>query len=238
MERRTVRADLQVREQRTTIAIKGYAARFDSPARGEVVRRTAFNKTLNERDDVRLLVNHDGVPIARTKPGTLTLGVDTVGLWVDAPSLDRDNPTVQELASAMKRKDIDQMSFAFQDLTPLDQRFDDNDVRQIREVKLFDVSVVTFPWYEDTQAELNALDGAFAAIRSGSELTREQRELLCNAIGQPAPARKVDPALAVEAEAIKAAIRQRRAKDPTPSRVGTVLSTLRTGRRRSRHPGA
>jgi HK97 family phage prohead protease len=52
--------------------LRGYAAVFDSVSHDEVVRSSAFNKTLAERDDVRLLVNHDGVPLARTKSGTLT----------------------------------------------------------------------------------------------------------------------------------------------------------------------
>lgn len=133
--------------------LTGYASVFDVEAHGEVVRPTAFNKTLADGADVRLLVNHDGVPLARTKSKTLRLSVDETGLRVDA-DLDTSNPTVAELASAMGRGDIDQMSFAF---VPVTERWDDETgLRELLEVKLRDVSVVTYPWYEDTTAELNS----------------------------------------------------------------------------------
>jgi HK97 family phage prohead protease len=74
----------------------------------------------------------------------------------------------QRLAQRCAASDLDQMSFAFVDRTPYEQRVDDNGLRNIRDVQLFDVSVVTFPWYEDTNAELNSLDEAFTCIRNGS----------------------------------------------------------------------
>lgn len=171
IERRAFKADLEIRDTATGKAIRGYAAIFDSVSHREVVRRTAFNKTLAERDDVRLLVNHDGVPLARTTSGTLTCGVDERGLWVEA-DIDETNPTAQELLSAMARGDIDQMSFAFVDFTPKEERVDDDGVRNIRTVQLYDVSVVTFPWYEDTFAELNSL----ALAETRSEQNRPDRD--------------------------------------------------------------
>lgn len=182
IERRAFDADLEIRSTASGFHLRGYAARFDSPSNGEVVRSTAFNKTLAERDDVRLLINHDGVPLARTKSGTLTLAVDKVGLAVDAPELDPTNPDVQRLASAMARQDIDQMSFAFVDHTPADQRYDGDGLRNLRETQLFDTSVVTFPWYEDTQAEMNSLDAAFEIIKRGGMLSKEQRDMLIKVV--------------------------------------------------------
>jgi HK97 family phage prohead protease len=176
-EFRTIATDLEVRESGDALHFAGYAAVFDSESHGEVVRSSAFTKTLRENDDVRLLVNHDGVPLARTKSGTLTLSVDDRGLVVEA-DLDRANPTVTELASAMARGDLDQMSFAFSDYTKPDQMFDDEGVRNLREVRLFDVSLVTFPWYEATSAELNELDRALVALRNGETLTVEQRSII------------------------------------------------------------
>lgn len=176
IERRAAKTDIQIRETADGVTLRGYAAVFDSVWHDEVVRRGAFNKTLAERDDVRLLVNHDGVPLARSSSGTLTLGSDDRGLWVEA-RLDTTNPTAVELVSAMQRGDIDQMSFAFVDRTPREQRVDDEGIRNIREVQLFDVSVVTFPWYEDTTAELNSLALAGAEARSsGTKMTREERK--------------------------------------------------------------
>lgn len=155
VERRSTPASLQVRTDAETgmATLTGYASVFNTEAHGEVVRPSAFNKSLADGADVRLLVNHDGVPLARTTSGTLRLTVDETGLRVDA-DLDTHNPTVVELASAMGRGDIDQMSFAF---IPVKDLYDaENNLRELIEVKLRDVSVVTYPWYETTSAELNS----------------------------------------------------------------------------------
>jgi HK97 family phage prohead protease len=173
IERRLFDASIEIRTAADgTVGLRGYAAVFDSPAHGEVVRSSAFNRTLAQRDNVRLLVNHDGVPLASTKAGTLSLSVDERGLVVDVPHLDvANNPTAAELVSAMSRGDIDQMSFAF---TASDDPIVDGQ-RELREVKLFDVSVVTYPWYDSTQVGLTGdrdMDRALVALRS---LTPEQR---------------------------------------------------------------
>jgi len=179
IERRVFDADIEVRTAADgTVGLRGYAAVFDSPAHGEVVTRSAFNRTLAQRDNVRLLVNHDGVPMASTKAGTMSLSVDERGLLVDVPSLDMDNPTVRELTSAMQRGDLDQMSFSF---ASLDDRTVDG-TRELREVRLYDVSVVTYPWYEDTAANLTGdrdLDRALVCARS---LSDEQRAALLTEI--------------------------------------------------------
>lgn len=178
LEYRAFPADVEVRETRTQWEFRGYAAMFDAEAHGEVVRPTAFDRSLARGDDVRLLVNHDGVPLARTKSGTLSLAKDGVGLVAEA-KLDKGNPTVRELASAMSRGDMDQMSFGF--VAREDPTIDG--VRELRHVDLMDVSVVTFPWYQSTSAELNSLDRALCELRAGRRLTAEQRDLIIVAVG-------------------------------------------------------
>lgn len=144
--------ELRTSEDGKTVTFTGYAAVYDDEAHGERIAQGAFTKTVNDRADVRFLVNHDGVPLARTKSGTLVLDAeDPRGLSVVA-QLDRGNPRVQELESAMRRGDLDQMSFSF---APVQER-EVEGVRELREVKLFDVSAVTFPWYEGTTAEVRA----------------------------------------------------------------------------------
>ena len=76
---------------------------------------------------------------------------DERGLKVMA-DLDPLNPDAARVISAMRRGDMTQMSFAFR--TIKDSWSDDRSVRELREVQLFDVSVVTFPAYEATVAEL------------------------------------------------------------------------------------
>lgn len=154
-ERRVAYTTLEMREDVAGNRLVGYAAVFDSPSEPmpftEYVKRGAFQKTIKDGADVRLLIDHEGVPLARTKSGTLMLEEDERGLKVIA-DLDPLNPDAARVISAMRRGDMSQMSFAFR--TIKDAWSDDRSVRELREVQLFDVSVVTFPAYEATVAEL------------------------------------------------------------------------------------
>jgi HK97 family phage prohead protease len=116
----------------------------------ETIRKGAFRKTLTEKDDVRLLVNHSGVPLARTKAKTLKL---TAAPDLRAVAeLDPANPTVQEISSAMTRGDLDQMSIGMR--VHRQEWNEDYTERTIIEAELFDVSVVTFPASPTTAASL------------------------------------------------------------------------------------
>ena len=151
----TIRAE----ESGDGLSLRGYATVFDADyeitdALGTYTERVAagaFTRTLDHGADVRLLINHDGLPLARTKSGTLALAQDDIGLLCDA-HLDGESPLVRSLKSAMDRDDIDQMSFAFR-VTQQDWN-DDYTYRTIREVQLFDVSVVTFPANPATSVSL------------------------------------------------------------------------------------
>jgi len=167
----------------------------------ETIARGAFGKALREQDDVRLLVNHDGVPIARTKSGTLTLseitdpaddpqGRNQTGLWCEAPDLDAANPTVQEIRSAMARGDLGEMSFSF--MATRQEWNEDFSQRTVTEVKLLDVSVVTYPAnpatsasLSDDRSEANILrESALSLLASGRPINDEQREYLREAVEQ------------------------------------------------------
>jgi len=121
----------------------------------ETIEPGAFTKALSERDDVRLLLNHEGLPLARTKSGTLRLAEDGTGLEADA-DLDKRSTLTNDVAVAMERGDLDQMSFAFQ--ATRQEWNEDYTQRFIREVKLFDVSVVTYPANPATSVKLRGLD--------------------------------------------------------------------------------
>ena len=145
------------------VRVVGYASTYDQPypiwggpeAGGfmETIAAGAFDKSVRERDDVRFLLNHDGVSLARTKSGTMTLEADEIGLLVDA-DLDPGSPIVAGLRSAMGRGDMDQMSFAFE--VTQQQWSPDWSERRITEVRLFDVSVVTYPANDQTMALIGA----------------------------------------------------------------------------------
>ena len=157
-------ANVEIREKNDgefTYSFSGYASVFDKSyvvrdSKGtytETIKPGAFKKTLQEQDDVRFLINHDGIPLARSSSGTLKLEEDDYGLFVEA-ELDPNNPKVAEVASAMKRGDLNEMSFAF---AAVRDDFD-GEKRDVQEVRLFDVSVVTYPANSYAGATLRGLD--------------------------------------------------------------------------------
>lgn len=173
-----------------SLSLTGYASVTDEPYSvsdffgeyTESITRGAFAKALAERDDVRLLFNHDGVPLARTKSGTMTLDEDDHGLRVDVPSLDGRSPLVQTVASALGRGDADEMSFAFS--ATRQEWNEDYTVRTIREVKLYDVSVVTYPANPATSVKMRSRwDDIESTLREGRALDAEDVNMLTQALG-------------------------------------------------------
>ncbi len=150
---RSTQSKFETREADGEMYISGYFAVFNSeyemwPGAVESIADTAFDGAL--ADDIRCLINHETrLVLGRNKAGTLTLKVDTRGLWGEA----RINPNDQDavnLYERVKRGDVDQCSFGF-DI--LDEEFEDrgDTVKwTIKKVKLYEVSVVTFPAYEET----------------------------------------------------------------------------------------
>ena len=130
----------------------------------ESISRGAFARTLTT-SDVRMLVDHDPAKVvARSTAGTLGLSEDHVGLAVDA-ALDTRLSYVSDLAVNLSLRNISGMSFGFRvtgdDWTTEEIRGADGqparvDVRTIREVDLIEVSAVTWPAYESTDAHLAA----------------------------------------------------------------------------------
>lgn len=112
----------------------------------EIVQPGAITRTLANGCDVPFLIGHNdaGIPMARTKSGTMTLGQDSHGGWVDAPALDGSLEQIRQLASAVERGDMDEMSCAF--MTLQQQWSPDYEQRDILEMDLHkgDVSVVVF----------------------------------------------------------------------------------------------
>lgn len=183
IERRMAVTGLEMREDAPDgPTIEGYASTFDQPYDmgwyTETVASSAFNRTLKENPDVRLLINHDGLPLARTTSGTLRLEKDKVGLRMSAV-LDGDDPDVQALIPKMKRGDLNQMSFGFR--TTEDEWSKDLTRRTLRALDLNngDVSVVTYPANPNTSAAIRGegvrLDALSSALRELE--TREASEV-------------------------------------------------------------
>ena len=162
MEYRTC-AEMELRsEPDGKITLRGYPAIFNSLSQDlggfvEIIRPGAFQRTLAGGADVRFLVNHNGMPLARTTSGTLRLAEDQRGLRMDA-SLDPTDPDVQALIPKIKRGDMNQMSFGFTTKSDIWRQEGDRQVRELHNVDLFDVSAVTYPAYQATEMALRSLD--------------------------------------------------------------------------------
>jgi hypothetical protein len=146
-----------------------------------------------------MLLNHDTSRVlGTTRAKTLRLAEDSKGLHVEA---DLPETTYgRDLSISMQRGDVDSMSFGFSVPKGGDSWNEDGSRRTLREVRLHEVSVVTFPAYEATsaqvrdysalairaQADEDAIAEAMEALVDGS-LTDEQADLLRSVVDQAAP---------------------------------------------------
>lgn len=146
------------------ISVAGYAAVFGERANildifEEVIAPGAFDEALQRGDDTVFLVNHRDLPLARTSSGTLKLTADARGLKVET-DLDGSDPDVARVVPKMQRGDLSKMSFAFRATR---EEWDDSGeipLRTIKEVELYDVSIVTDPAYQGTEIGLRSMRDA------------------------------------------------------------------------------
>lgn len=150
---RMIRGELKTRDEGSPV-IEGHFAVFDVETElyrnvYEMIDRGAFDGTLV--DDVRALVNHDTtLVLGRNKAGTLELNTDDIGLFgtikINAADTDAMN-----LYHRVQRGDVTQCSFGFDILDEDSEYRDDGTAHfKIKKVRLYEVSVCTFPAYPDT----------------------------------------------------------------------------------------
>ena len=147
-------AEYTTREADGKRFIDGYFAVFDSQYwlwddAYETIDRGAFD--LASDKDVRALTNHDTtLVLGRTAAGTLTLRVEERGLFGSIEINENDQDAVNQY-ERVKRGDVTQCSFGFDILEQDIERSEGNPtVFRIKRVKLYEVSVCTFPAYEET----------------------------------------------------------------------------------------
>ena len=187
-ERRTFTVrDIEARQAEDgTMRMAGYAAVFNEPSVPlpfiEKIAPGAFRKTLSETPDVRLLVNHEGLPMARTKNGTMRLTEDAKGLYFEAELANTQE--ARDLYTLVERGDVDQMSFAFRVIRQNWNK--DRTERSLTEVSLADgdVSIVTYPAYPATSVEAReAIKRAIAQIKEGREVSGDSLLVLESIFG-------------------------------------------------------
>ena len=172
VERRTNDVTFEIRASEIDpdkMTFTGYAAVFNSPSEPlpftEYIMPGAFKRSLKSRNQIKLFVNHnmDRV-LASTRSGTLKLSEDSKGLLAEAqlpPTTDG-----RDLSILMQRGDVNSMSFGFSVPARGDKWSDDGMKRELHQIRLHEVSIVTgFPAYEATTATVRAIDAL--ATRTG-----------------------------------------------------------------------
>lgn len=164
--------------------IEGYFAVFDSiyeiwPGMTESIAPHAFDGAENE--DIRALTNHDTtLVLGRTMAGTLKLRQDDHGLWADVLI----NPNDQDAMNTwqrVKRGDVSQCSIGF-DIVDEEAEYRDDGTSHwtIRKVKLWEVSVCTFPAYEETNIQARSAQCAEHKKREMEAWKVRMKEVLKN----------------------------------------------------------
>jgi HK97 family phage prohead protease len=194
-EVRTNSVDFEVRAEGDGMTFTGYASVFNSPSEDlggfiEYVAPGAFKRSLQSRNEVKLLWNHDsGEPLASLRGGTMQLVEDNRGLKVTAtlPQTSRG----RDVAELLRAKIIDSMSFGFNVIK--DSWASDGKTRTLESVRLFEVSIVSFPAYEATTAQVRSgnqtinpdqLADALLKLESGEELDEANANLITDVVAK------------------------------------------------------
>jgi HK97 family phage prohead protease len=194
-EVRTNSVDFEVRAEGDGMSFTGYASVFNSPSEDlggfiEYVAPGAFRRSLQSRNEVKLLWNHDaGEPLASLRGGTMQLVEDERGLKVTAqlPNTTRG----RDIAELLRTKVIDSMSFGFNVIK--DSWSADGRTRTLESVRLFEASIVSFPAYAATTATVRSTDqaidpdrlaDALLRLESGDDLDEAQATLITDVVGK------------------------------------------------------
>lgn len=176
IETRVFVNDFEVRETSDGMTLTGYAARFNEPSEPlpfvERIAPGAFKRSLNARNDIKLLWNHDSSSVlGSTRAGTLRLAEDELGLRVEA-----DLPDTQAGRDAkvlIQRGDVTGFSFGFTVPANGDSWNSDGTERTLKSVRLLEVSTgVAFPAYPTTNgtAQVRSLEDVAMAAELDLEM--------------------------------------------------------------------
>ena len=158
------------------MTFRGLAAPFRSKSEPlpfiETIAPGAFSRSLKSRNEIKMFVNHDTSRVLASKrAGTLRLWESERGLEVEADLPDTTDG--RDMAYLIRRGDIDSMSFGFSVPKGGDSWSDDGQFRELREVRLHEVSVVSWPANRDTVSSVRSLDGLVDATGLEAEKLNE-----------------------------------------------------------------
>ncbi len=158
-------SEIQLNNENNEMVLEGYAIVFNKETligdekRGfiEAIDKNALSQT--QMKDVPLKYNHQDnfLVIARTRNESLTLVVDEVGLKVRAKLI--DTASNQDIYKMVQNGLLDKMSFAFSVKEQTWDRSGEIPKRMIKSIeRLYDVSIVDTPAYEDTSIYARSLE--------------------------------------------------------------------------------
>ena len=179
---RSVESKFTTRDDDGALHIEGYFAVFNSIYQiwddmSESVAPGAFTETLG--GDVRALIDHETrLVLGRNTAGTLQLREDSHGLWGDI-LINPDDQDAMNLYARVQRGDVNQCSFGFDILEEETEFRDDGSVHwTIKKVKLYEVSVCTFPAYSETSVQARKDDLEALRTRRAEAYREELRNKL------------------------------------------------------------
>jgi hypothetical protein len=208
LETREFEIALELREEGDEMTLTGYAALFNSRSENlggftEVIAPGAFKRSLNSRNDIKLLWNHDtSAVLGSTRAGTLKLVEDERGLRVEASLPNTTHG--RDARELVKRGDVTGFSFGF--TIPGrggDEWNAEGTERTLKSVRLHEVSLTPFPAYTATNgtAQMRGLDkvakraevdadhlaDSLLKLEQGEEISNDDRNLLLKVIDAVSP---------------------------------------------------
>ena len=194
-EKETRSSHVELRAEGDGRTFTGYAAVFGQPSLPlpftEIVQPGAFKRSLQSRNRMMLLWNHDtSNPLASTRNGSLSMVEDARGLKVTATL--PDTTLGRDIAELVRTGVVDAMSFGFS--VKKDSWSQDGNTRYLEDVSLYEVSLVSTPAYEQTSGTVavrsteglsaDALADALQKLELGQELDAEQGALMQDVISR------------------------------------------------------
>lgn len=188
MERQTrsIPINYEVRSEDGNPVIEGYFAVYNSmyeiaPGMSESIAPGAFQNSLS--NDIRMLINHDTtLVIGRTAAHTLELRDDSHGLWAKAPVNPKDSAAMDAHAR-VERGDVSQASIGFNIIKEDTEIREDGSVHwTIREAELAEVSICTFPAYQETNISARSIQRDEIKLREKEAWQLRMKERLSNGI--------------------------------------------------------
>lgn len=232
LETRTITADLEVREEPEGMTLTGYAARFNEASEPLPFRETiapgAFKRSLQSRNDIKLLWNHDSsMVLGSTRAGTLTLTEDAQGLRVSAQL--PDTTAGRDAKVLIARGDVTGFSFGFTVPEGGDSWNADGSERTLNSVRLFEVSTgVAFPAYPTTNGtaqvrglekialradvDVDKLADTLLKLEAGQEITGDDRKLMDTILNELTVLEETEEASASEEDNGKALLALKKKK--------------------------